>query len=101
MAGCVSVNLRKNCAHVVASNSFGSVTSSLAQVVIEDYLGLIQATYHPVSGQITLNWSGGVLQETTNLLNTGTSWTDVPGTPSTSYIFTPASGPPRFFRLRP
>jgi hypothetical protein len=52
------------------------------------------------TGTITINWQGGgVLQETTNLQNTATSWTDVPGFVN-PYVFTPTSGR-RFFRLRP
>lgn len=44
---------------------------------------------------LTLGWSEGTLQETTNPLGT---WTAVPGANPPSYI-TSATGPPRFFRV--
>jgi len=56
---------------------------------------------HRADGKISISWSGsGVLQETTQLLNSGTSWTYVPGNPN-PHIVTPDPGTRRFLRLRP
>jgi len=53
------------------------------------------------TGQVTITWVGdGILQETTDLENGGTTdWSDVDGNPTSPYIFTPASSR-KFFRMR-
>jgi len=56
---------------------------------------------HQPGGTISISWSGsGVLQEATQLLNSGTVWTYVPGNPN-PHVVTPGAGGKRFFRLRP
>lgn len=52
------------------------------------------------TGEITIAWSSGTLVETTQLLNGGTVWTDVPGNPTSPYTFTPAPGTQLFFAVR-
>jgi hypothetical protein len=50
-------------------------------------------------GEFVLEWQGdGKLQSASNLNNAATTWTDVPGNPTSPYLFTP-SGNLRFFRL--
>ena len=61
----------------------------------------INISRNPMTGEITVSWAGaGILQETTNVQNSGTVFTDVPGNPN-PYVFTPPPGADqRFFALR-
>ncbi len=60
----------------------------------------ISAAFNAATGEITITWFGGTLVETTQLLNGGTVWTDVPENPTSRYTFTPAPGTQRFFAVR-
>ena len=60
----------------------------------------ITAALDPTTGEVTVNWFGGTLVETTQLLSGGTVWTNVPGNPSSPYTFAPVPGTQRFFAVR-
>jgi hypothetical protein len=60
----------------------------------------IRATVNPITGQMTVTWSGGILLETSQLLKGGSTWTAVAGNPTSPYTFTPAPETQRFFRVR-
>jgi hypothetical protein len=58
----------------------------------------LQISRDLTTGEITVSWSGpGVLQQSSELLSSGTPWTDVPGNPN-PHTFMP-TGEKRFFRL--
>lgn len=89
---------------IVALNSgddaavFG-LAGSLAGVVVDP--PRINISRNPTTGEITVSWTGaGILQQATDLQNSGTVFTDVPGNPN-PYVFTPPPGTEqRFFTLR-
>ncbi|HEX3800332.1 MAG TPA: immunoglobulin domain-containing protein [Verrucomicrobiae bacterium] len=51
------------------------------------------------AGSLTLNWSQGTLQETTNFIGSGTVWTDVPG--AMSPLMVVPNDPQHYYRVRP
>jgi GH24 family phage-related lysozyme (muramidase) len=47
-------------------------------------------------GTLTLTWTGGRLQEATDIAG---SWTDVPGNPVGSFSVSVTSAPQKFYRV--
>ena len=91
--------------HQVSSTSSDAVLAIQLIAEVEQF-GIggsgprLSVSRNPITGQVTITWSGGgILQQANDLPSGGVGWGDVPGNPPSPYTIAPA-GNQMFFRVR-